>query len=862
MAVLMGWGRPLVADTLFNIDHTNTDMSNPWVISSHSNQMDQIVNARGLSLTNAAYLTIESGSTFSNNIYSNKTSNPYGNLHGNIISAENTVLNAGDSISFIGNSFDTRGNTYGVIYSKANGIGNGNSFHFGDGTLFQSNSAKYAGAIHSVIDDGAVDTYSFGNNTRFIDNQSINYGGAIQLWGYAGNNFETIIAMDFGDQTLFQGNSGARGGAISQDTYVTGTGIVHNFVNFNGDVKFDSNTATRYGGAIYSEIGGNSTGQTHTKFNFFGTTEFVNNSAGDLGGAILFWPTEDAGAESELNFTPKNPGQYVLFENNTAGGNLNSLYMLSGAVNLNLQTGTYANFRDPIVMQTGLDMNKGSDGVPDGNGGLYIWGKNDQFYGNLNINTGSFYAMFEEHQTPDQIAADPNGQRTDFSMSQAKINFASGTFFRPMMNAAHNGLAHLNMANVSGASNAILAPYAISKLDLGDYTFANNYDGFQGFDSELAELSINGTSDVQLRIKRDLAGYKGLGDAADAYRRSDLNFIDRQEIDDVFLTGEVTQGLLDQFEIIGGLDYMNSQQVHRASIRQFARQVNARIKDDNFMHPNLDRHFWSHNSFGHVKRNRTSNHMGYRYDPMGIAFGYDRDLYDDALTVGGAVSFIIGDIETDADEIQSMNRASNFLASTYGAYRFAPWILNWNAGGALIHNSLELTKNTDTTRGRFNNIAGFANIDMGYDFDWKDRYTLTPYIGAEYLFLHANDYTEQGSVPRYFDSGNWHFLDVPIGLRFAFDFWAGEWLVTPKLDVAYARSFGDTTLKTRAAFTTNLNDDWTVFSESEAKDTLRAEFNLKLNFLGHHRSFNMGYAIDYRSDYMDSQFYFTFRTDF
>lgn len=514
---------------LNNVSNINSTAATPYVVDvSYNGENDQIISSEG-TVSDKSYVSVGDGVNFTDTTYEGPSpSSQTDNLHGSVVYAYNSVIRFGGNNVFSGNKFNTGRNTYGVIYAAAPyRIGEynkpqdaySNEIIFGNNTLFENNSAVMGNVIVAEASEGGSNTINFGENTQFKNNiTSTNQignggnGGVIMSTAYGEQNHVTANNFNFDGKTIFEGNRGVRGGVILTDLWAEGTSNVSNNFNFNGDVSFINNTAEGhsrfeqsdllppvikdktdtsldepsvtiaqraigYGGAIYGEVYGNDDAHADNFFNFKGTTIFSGNKSQGIGGAVVFMSDNEKpeNVNDIMNFSPQNKGQYVLFENNTGSGQLNSFYIVNTKLNFNLQKGTYANIRDPIYA-TGLsEINKGADGTANGDGGLYLWGNNDDFRGSVNINHGSFYAMFEENQTSNQKNEDPLGQRVNFSMANANTNFAAGTLFRPMMNANRNKLAQLNIAKVSNAQNATLVPYEISKLTPRDYVFDNNY---------------------------------------------------------------------------------------------------------------------------------------------------------------------------------------------------------------------------------------------------------------------------------------------------------------------------------------------------------------------------------------------------
>lgn len=1009
--------------------NTVTDMNsgeqNPYEIAaSYTGQTEQIVSAQGTT-TDKAYIHFASGTSFTDNIYTDPdtVTNPPQNFYGIVINAKNAVVNFGGNNTFSGNKFDARGNTYGVIHALSEAFGETTEFNFGDGILFENNSAVMGNVIVADASKGGVNTFNFSSGVTFKNNTTSRNqvgnggdGGAINSWVHGDDTHESANIFNFGDGILFENNRARYSGALHMDTFADDQGKAQNTFNFNGDVTFKDNIGTggastiystlygytgseadfdmnfkgsvqflnngdktttgsavysvveadgtgiansnytfdgeavfrsnkaSTGGAIYSFIYGladtgkgldeytfnnkavfdgnesagnggaiyagnltydNSEGTIAFRFNdealfknnkagqngsviyaiaagedtskakiyfdFLGQTSFINNTSDGAGGAISILANSssvESANEAVLTFEPQNRGQSVLFEGNQAAGGLNSLYMTTGHVHFNLQSATYANMRDPIYTTANVTIDKDVGASGDGGGALYLWGKNS-IGGQMNINAGSLYALFEEMQNAEQAAADPTGQRTDFTFGTGTLAFGADTFYRPMMNNARNQLADINIGQISGASNAVLVPYEISRLEVKDYTFTNNYDGFQGFESPLAHLIVNGTTDVRLRIKRNLEGYENLSAAADAYRRSNMDFLAREELDNIYLTGRVSDHIRDLFEVAGGSDYINYNNVHRASVRQFDRTVITRTHNKDGVNAGMDapyNHLWISTSYNHIKKDKTAKNAGYKYDPKGVTLGYDFEWVPDSLTAGAAFSYTSGNVKTlSGDGIYAHDDVDNFLASFYGKYQPSLFYANWNIGAGYFKNKTVFKSAEIDAYGKYDNQAVFANGQIGYNIGCEltdGCFVLEPYVGAEYTHLVAQGYNEKGVGGRHFDRADWDIFETPIGVRAAHDFCIDDFILTPTADVAYAYNFGNTNIKTNAAFIGNRADVWHVASDADSRHSLRASAAFKVNHQQMPLALNIGYAVDWRSDYLDQQVYGTVRWDF
>lgn len=132
----------------------------------------------------------------------------------------------------------------------------------------------------------------------------------------------------------------------------------------------------------------------------------------------------------------------------------------------------------------------------------------------------------------------------------------------------------------------------------------------------------------------------------------------------------------------------------------------------------------------------------------------------------------------------------------------------------------------------------------------------------EYTRIKDPSYNEKGNGGRHFDSASWDIIEVPVGFRINRSFDFTNFVATPAADIAYAHNFGDSNIKTTAAFIANPGERWQVSSNSDKRSSFRGTASLKFNLKEKPLAFHVGYAMDYRSDYTDQQLFLTLRYDF
>ena len=699
-------------------------------------------------------------------------------------------------------------------------------------------------------------TVTFAPDLYFKNNTSTGTNASIIL-----ANHTTPSNLYFGNNILFENNklyNNSKSAIFGRSTYT-----------FNGDVSFINNYSDGVTATIYLE-------SSASKATFHGTTIFKGNSANSV-----FNSFHRSGAfyayQGDFIFSPLNKGQYILIENNLAEGKLNTIYIHYEGTTLdfNLIDGTYANVRDPITStdtppaNIAVNISKGHNGTA---GKLYLWGDNNEYYAQFNVNAGEFSLLFEDTQ---DLINDPYSQRTDGKLENATIKFAANTTYRPkVLQTSSNTIKIASLdhskTTLDDKTSTTFLPFEISRLNIGTYEGLVNYSKFEGWDKELARIDLSGSTTI-IEIKRNLAGFQGLPAAADIYRQqTDLTFEEREALDNIYLTGYVPQSIKNLFHAIGGDDYLNYEQIHRGTIRQFSRQISSRVHNRN---KDIDaettsdgfttNHWWFNISHSQIKKEQDSNSLGYDYNPTSVALGFDKDLILDTFNLGFALSHSYGDAKTKSHNVNySKNSIRNYLLALYAKYKNNRHYISSAIGGGISSNKTNFINGSTDTTGKYKTKTFFSNIETGYDISGCYRFTIQPYIGIEHSLIKSDSYRERGQNARNIETKSWNIIEVPIGLRLSQDFFSEEHLFTPSFDIAYARNIGDTGTNADINFVSTPSSKWNISSGSDQRDSLRANLNFKINSLNQPFALNFGYSLDYRSDYSDNQIYGTIRFDF
>ena len=241
--------------------------------------------------------------------------------------------------------------------------------------------------------------------------------------------------------------------------------------------------------------------------------------------------------------------------------------------------------------------------------------------------------------------------------------------------------------------------------------------------------------------------------------------------------------------------------------------------------------------------------------------GYDNEIACGWIA-GLTLSYADGKVDNNAKTaITSTNDTNEYMGAIYTKYK--PYLAYFvgSLGGGIIQNNTKLISPTIHAQGDYNSKILFTNTEIGYDFG-ESCWTLEPHIGAEYAFIRNESYDEVGAGSRHFDSQDWNVFEVPVGLRIAKDIETDNYMITPQMDIAYARNFGDTGASTTVNFIGNPTDHWSITNGAYKRNSYRGNLNLKINSQKIPFALNLGYAIDYRSDYANQQIYGTIRYDF
>ncbi|MDD4555782.1 MAG: autotransporter domain-containing protein [Alphaproteobacteria bacterium] len=806
----------------------------------------------------------------------------YEQASGGAIYAENTsILNSLES-SFIENyAFSSsdwaRG---GAIYVTSSSRMNNVGYFYRNYASAQTDAS--GGAIYN--DNSGIITISGNMVENYAKSATAtSYGGAV--YNASGSQFSSLSG-DFVRNYVW-GQTSVYGGAI-----YNASGSI---ITLSGDVTENyakSIMATSSGGGIYN-IGGSQFSSLSGDFvqnyvfgetgayggaiyNAFGgiiilSGDIVGNyakSANDvaLGGAIYnaySGAVTIATTESKKNIFIAN--NYIITNADTAQEEkkLESIFLGNGGVvNLNSIAQSSINIWDPL--RSGND--DGSFGAYGeinkiGEGTLSLWGDNSAYGGELNIEEGTFYAMFDNKQ---DVLNDPLGQRLSFDLSNATISFNGGTVFKPKV--TNGQIANIgNDITVNGVS--LLRPYNVSSLTGEEQHIYNvDYSKFEGFENNLLKVeSQGGVTSIEVK---DLEGYEGLSSFADIYRkRDDLSQKDRDVYENIYYTGAVSSAYKSELATVGGEDTKSYQELHKATIRQFNRQIYSRIQNKDCQSCGMlngfsDQHLWFNVGKNWVEKKGRWDSLGYEYRPTSLAWGYDHDIIPNALTLGLAFSYAFGEVEgTGASDVYSHSDVDEYLLSGYWKYKPKRLYTTGSVGGGIILNKTKLTTSSLNARGEYDIGVLFSNVEFGYDLG-NSRYVIEPFVGVDYSYMFTEAYDEKGVGARHFEKTSYNTVELPIGLRLSQNMVFDTFILSPAIELAYARNVGDRNVSVNSYFVGSPESPWAVSGTPDSRDSIRGKMNLKINNIYTPFALNFGYARDSRSGYSDDQLYLTIRYNF
>lgn len=425
-------------------------------------------NANGTKNNNSAGTLDITGSTFTSNIAATN-GGAIDNYFYNSKNSAGTVYIANTSFS------SNQANSGGAIYnhSLTDNQGNGGNMTLLNATFTGNTSTSNGGAIYNEA------VMALNGTTSFTTNSAGGQGGAIFNQGGTVN----IMPVSATDTIVFDGNSSAQGGAISNYangniTIGDGVSFINNHsinagaisnsfanITIGNNAKFENNYSEHYAGAILNQSGNVTIGNNA----IFKNNQTNKNGGTDSGGVIA---TESNNSQATSNTII---GNSALFESNSSGRSGGALYVFESSGLSSLQIGDNATFKSNKTF--GTDGKNGGAIAIYGAEGTNVNGKQGVTIGNG--------ATFEQNSS---VLAGGAIYLTNWSSTNAQLSLGGNTSFTN---------------NTAGTKGGAIYNAAIVNVDtsVGDVTFSGNTDSTGNNDifmDDDSTLNITGSNKVSL----------------------------------------------------------------------------------------------------------------------------------------------------------------------------------------------------------------------------------------------------------------------------------------------------------------------------------------------------------------------------
>lgn len=213
-----------------------------------------------------------------------------------------------------------------------------------------------------------------------------------------------------------------------------------------------------------------------------------------------------------------------------------------------------------------------------------------------------------------------------------------------------------------------------------------------------------------------------------------------------------------------------------------------------------------------------------RYNPAAAALGY-RYANGNGWEAGVSLSYEQGNAKYAYrwSDTHLKVRDATLGVGVFGKYT-GPTGTYVQGSGFVGFANQKVRRGTDLANAHFrsdgsNNATRFAaSLELGKNFELGDGLRMTPHVGFD--FAHAptdrlrlyDSSTASGSK---WKTDHENFYEVPVGVGVAKDFAAGDWIVTPSLDLTLVSSLGhikDENMNYRTGFAANVGPgNWKVY---------------------------------------------------
>lgn len=180
----------------------------------------------------------------------------------------------------------------------------------------------------------------------------------------------------------------------------------------------------------------------------------------------------------------------------------------------------------------------------------------------------------------------------------------------------------------------------------------------------------------------------------------------------------------------------------------------------------------------------TAGLLGYRYSTpqwsAGLAFSYENGL---SKNYGDFGNFRMRD---ETYGISLFGKYTGFGGWYAQSSFFAGYNQKEMRDGTIGGNRISRSDDDSSTY-----LAATLELGKVYEFGAGTR--VTPHAGFNYAFTPASHLrASSAGAPRRYDFRRESFYEIPVGVSFEKDFYAGEWIITPAVDLTFVGSLGHT----------------------------------------------------------------------
>ncbi|QLR44670.1 autotransporter domain-containing protein [Enterobacter sp. RHBSTW-00994] len=214
---------------------------------------------------------------------------------------------------------------------------------------------------------------------------------------------------------------------------------------------------------------------------------------------------------------------------------------------------------------------------------------------------------------------------------------------------------------------------------------------------------------------------------------------------------------------------------------------------------------WGQPFGGYARQDSSSDVSGYTAKFGGLILGADRSLNDD-WRMGAAVNYSNTSVHGKDSLSGNTSTADNYGVIGYAGYTGNPWYLNLSAG--LNRQNYDSVRRADftgfsgTAKGKFNGQSVTLQTEFGYPFTLPASVVLTPLASLTYGYQHVDGYKESGGNGMALDVGSTHSQSVvsDMGARIEKTFVTGIGNLTPFAQVSWLHQYDNRQVSSRASY--------------------------------------------------------------